>query len=55
VSEQEKILQAKSNGKDISVATKIFQQAKNTLKNNDFNNTLVYANLCEKQLIKESQ
>ena len=50
---KDKIIQAKSNGVDVSIAIKIFQQAKNTLKNNDFNNAIIYSNLCEKQLVKK--
>jgi hypothetical protein len=46
------ILQAKESGADISISIKIFQQAKNALKNNDFNNALVFSNLCKKQLLQ---
>ena len=50
---KDKILEAKQQGMDVSIAIKIFQQAKNTLKNNDFQNAIVYSNLCEKQIVSE--
>jgi hypothetical protein len=51
---KKKILEAKSRGEQISMATKVFMQAKSSLKNNDFKNAVAYANLCERVLIKQS-
>ena len=51
---KDKILEAKNQGIDVSIAVKIFQQAKDTLKKNDFNNAIIYSNLCEKQIIQKT-
>jgi putative cell wall-binding protein len=50
---KDKIVEAKSSGVDVSIAVKIFQQAKDTLKKNDFSNAKTYSALCEKQLTQD--
>jgi hypothetical protein len=49
---QKKIQDAKTRGVDLPIAIKVFGQAKAALKDNDFKNTVAFANLIDKLLKK---